>query len=244
MLIPKKIYQTWKTKNLPPKLVNVRNKISKMNKNYEMLLFDDNDINEWVNINFANTIIQTTFMKLKVGAARADFWRYLILYKNGGIYLDIDSNININLNNFIQEDDTAIISREKNSGTSYFIQWALFFSPQHPILLKTINSCIFNILNKTDTWLPNLTGPGVFTNSVNIILKKKYNINTLNTINLYFLSDEKLNSIFNKKHVNNNVYCRFFGYDYNDYLSYDNGCKSELLQQSIHWKNDTEIFMP
>jgi len=43
-----------------------------------------------------------------------------------------------------------------------------------------------------------------------------------------------LNKIFN------NV--RFFGYDYNSYLKYDNGCKDDLLRDSTHWKNDKKIF--
>ena len=30
---------------------------------------------------------------LNIGAAKADFWRYLILYKTGGIYIDVDSMI-------------------------------------------------------------------------------------------------------------------------------------------------------
>lgn len=114
--IPKIIYQTWKTKNLDVKLQNIRNKIQNLNPTYEMKLFDDNDIEEWIKNTFNDTIIYNTYKKLKIGAGRADFWRYLILYQNGGIYLDIDSNINKPLDLLIQESDKAIISREKITG--------------------------------------------------------------------------------------------------------------------------------
>lgn len=234
-MIPKKIFQTWKTKNLSEKLRNVRKKISQMNPDYEMILFDDDDIDVWIKENFSDeSNIYNVYKKLKVGAARADFWRYLILYKNGGIYLDIDSDICKPLNELIRDTDTAIISREKNSGTKYLIQWALFFAPQHPILLYAINSCMYNILNKTSDWLPSLTGPGVFTCAVNHVLKKQYNIEKTKSSNLYLYPDDVLNKIFNN--------IRFFGYDYKSYLKYDNGCKDDLLIGSKYWKNDKEIF--
>ena len=185
MMIPKKIYQTWKTKNLSTKLENVRKRISQINPDYEMILFDDNDIDVWIKENFNDESgIYNVYKKLKVGAARADFWRYLILYKNGGIYLDINSDISKPLNELIRDNDTAIISREQNSGTTYFIQWALFFTPQHPILLYARNLCMYNIINKTSDWLPSLTGPGVFTCAVNHVLKKQYNIEKTKSSNL------------------------------------------------------------
>jgi len=248
--IPKVIYQTWKTKNLNEKLQNVRNEIQKLNPTYKMKLFDDNDIDEWIKNTFDDPLIYNTYKKLKIGAGRADFWRYLILYENGGIYLDIDSNINKSLDSLIKDDDKAIISREKNSGTTDFVQWCLIFSPKHPLLLRTINSCIYNINNKTSTWLPTLTGPTVFTQSINYVLKNKHllynekNIECITLIgknNLYIYNDDFLNYFFNNS--DSVAKCRFFGKDYNEFCSYDNGCKDILLNDgSIYWKNDKKIF--
>ena len=237
-LIPKVIYQTWKTKELDENIKRIRNNIQNLNPYYKMVLFDDEDMNTWIKDTFRDNdeIIYNTYKLLKIGAAKADFWRYLILYMNGGIYLDIDSNINKPLDLLINNDDQAIVSREKKSGNNYFIQWCLFFSPKHPILLKCINTCISNINNKITTWLPNLTGPAVFTNSVNYILKKKYCKNI--KINLFHFSDDWLNTNFN----DNNCKCRFFGSDYNDYCSYTHEFKHILLNSSIYWKDDPDIF--
>ena len=232
-LIPKVIYQTWKTKNLEPKLEKVRNNIQKKNPDYKIVLFDDNDIEIWIKENFNDEIIWNTYKKLKVGAARADFWRYLILYKNGGIYLDIDSNITESLDLLIRENDSAIISREKNSGYSNFLQWCLMFSPKHPVLLRTINLCIFNINNKTSLWLPSLTGPVVFTNAINFVLKNKIKMEKM--VNFYHFPDNKLN-------VLSHNLIRFYGFDYENFCKYDNGCKNEILKDSVHWKNDKIIF--
>lgn len=252
--IPKIIYQTWKTKILDDKLIDVRDKIQKLNPEYDMKLFDDNDIETWIKRTFTTyPIIYNTYKKLKIGAARADFWRYLILYRNGGIYLDIDSNINRPLDLLINKNDKAIISREKNSGSDAFVQWCLIFSPKHPILLRTINCCIHNINNKTSTWLPTLTGPVVFTDSINFVLKKEYllynkkiidkNTETItnSNINLWNYTDKDLNYIFNRDD-DSVTKCRFFGKDYEDFCSYDNGCKDILLKNNIYWQNDKNIF--
>jgi len=239
-MIPKVIYQTWKTKNVDAKLQNVIDNIQKLNPNYKIVFFDDDDIESWIKNTFENdTKIYDTYKKLKVGAARADFWRYLILYMNGGIYLDIDSNINKSLDLLINNNDQAIISREKNSGTNYFVQWCLMFAPKHPILLRAINICIYNINNRTTNWLPELTGPGVFTIAINDIIKKIYKLNSKKQ-NLFYLSDSVLNNLFNND--KNKVTFRFYGKDYEEFCSYDNGCKDVILENSTYWKDDKEVF--
>ncbi|WP_435524992.1 glycosyltransferase [Chryseobacterium indoltheticum] len=40
------------------------------------------------------------------------FFRYAILYKKGGVYLDVDSGINKPIKKFIREDDVALVTDE------------------------------------------------------------------------------------------------------------------------------------
>jgi hypothetical protein len=49
------------------------------------------------------------------GAARADLLRYCLLYIFGGVYLDLDSSIECPLDDWICDDDTAVLSYEKNT---------------------------------------------------------------------------------------------------------------------------------
>ena len=53
------------------------------------------------------------FFKLQNIVAKADVWRYTILLNEGGVYLDIDSQINKSLSNLVKSDDKAIITAEK-----------------------------------------------------------------------------------------------------------------------------------
>ena len=87
-LIPKMIYQTWHTKNLPPNMKKCVDKLKKDNPDYEYHLYDDFDCREFIKNHFDNSILNA-FDKLIPGAYKADLWRYCILYKKGGIYLDI-----------------------------------------------------------------------------------------------------------------------------------------------------------
>ena len=91
-MIPKIIYQTWYKKDIPKPIQNAINLMMEQNPNYSYQLYDDTDIDEFIKSNF-NQTIYLAYKSLTVGAAKADLWRYLILFKHGGVYLDIDSVI-------------------------------------------------------------------------------------------------------------------------------------------------------
>jgi mannosyltransferase OCH1-like enzyme len=87
-VVPLNIFQTWHTKNLPPLMENAVNMIKELNPRFNYELFDDNDCREFIKNNFSVEVLEA-FDTLVPGAYKADLWRYCILYKKGGIYLDI-----------------------------------------------------------------------------------------------------------------------------------------------------------
>jgi mannosyltransferase OCH1-like enzyme len=54
--------------------------------NYQ--LFDDDDCREFIRNNFEESVLRA-YDGLIPGAYKADLWRYCVLYKLGGVYLDI-----------------------------------------------------------------------------------------------------------------------------------------------------------
>jgi hypothetical protein len=235
-MIPKVIYQTWKTKNLSPEQILIKNKIKELNPEYDIILYDDNDIDIFIKNNY-DIEIYNTFKLIKLGAMKADYWRLLILYKYGGIYLDFDSSINKSLNELIRDDDDAIISREKNLGL--FVQWCLIFKKEHPILLDCINRVTKNInnlfLNKNkilDKDIIYCSGPKALADSINSILKPYYN---KLTNNLYFENDNDLNNDLNNII---NIKSRFIGYDYNDIFQFKHEYNDLLYINNKSWRQD------
>ena len=105
-----------------------------------------------------------------VGAAKADLWRYCVLYVHGGIYIDLDSNIARPLSEWVRDDDAAIISQENKPWTrcqaqfagvyshkrelgpmligeqKSWLQWMLLFEPGHPILAEAMRLATKNVL--------------------------------------------------------------------------------------------------
>ena len=87
--IPLHIYQTWHTKDLlPPKMRKCVEKLKTDNPEFEHHLYDNEECHHFIKTNFDKRVLNA-FNKLKPGAFKADLWRYCILYKKGGIYLDI-----------------------------------------------------------------------------------------------------------------------------------------------------------
>jgi mannosyltransferase OCH1-like enzyme len=87
-VVPLNIFQTWHTKNLPPLMKNNVEYIKNLNPAFTYRLFDDQDCYNFIKENYPGDVLEA-FNKLIPGAYKADLWRYCVLYKLGGIYLDI-----------------------------------------------------------------------------------------------------------------------------------------------------------
>ena len=168
MSIPKIIHQTFKNADLPLLTKWHINRFRKKNPDYAYEFYDDDRIAEFLEKAYGQEVLGL-YQKLNIGAAKADFFRYAVLYKEGGIYLDIDSGINGSLDDFIRADDTAIITQEGNPGL--FAQWALIYSPGHPFLKKTIEMVLDNIRsNSFPHDVHQMTGPTVYTRAIHAVL--------------------------------------------------------------------------
>jgi inositol phosphorylceramide mannosyltransferase catalytic subunit len=170
MSIPKIVYQTYKTKKIPLITKWHRYRMQRKNPGYKFLFYDDNDIDTFIKENFDSEVYEL-FLKIQIGAAKADFFRYAILYKYGGIYLDIDSKINDSIDSWIFENDVAVIAKEKNN--IYYTQWALFYEANHPFLEATLDRVLDNIANNRFPYdTHKMTGPTAYLEGIESCLKK------------------------------------------------------------------------
>ena len=85
--IPKKIYQTWSSQYVSTRMFYCIQSILDKNPEYEYYFFTDKDIERYIKEHFSIETLQL-YQLLIPGAYRADFWRYLVLWKEGGFYLD------------------------------------------------------------------------------------------------------------------------------------------------------------
>ena len=149
MSIPKIIHQTFHSRrDLPDFLAENIRKLQSMNPDWEYRLYEDADCERFIRENYdAQTFRLFQSIHPAYGAARADFFRYLLLYRVGGVYLDIKSGCAVPLNSFLLEDDEFLLShwRDPRDGhhpefqiASEFQQWHIMARAGHPFLAAVI----------------------------------------------------------------------------------------------------------
>ena len=154
--IPKVVYQTWRTKELTPDIQEIIEENKKMCPNYQFVLYDNEECDQFIRENFDERVYKA-YSKInpKYGACKADFWRYCILYKKGGIYLDIKNRFTKDLDKIIKDDDSCILDIPRKisiwrvyNNTPTYEQWLLIFEKNHPYLKTIIDTITNRILNE------------------------------------------------------------------------------------------------
>lgn len=184
--IPQVVHQTYFTKHLPEEIQENLNTLQLTNPDWEFRLYDDADIEQYIRQHYPTLI--HTFQKINpdYGVAKADLFRYLVIYNEGGVYLDIKSSVQKPLNEIIQSDDYYLLSHWQNApgqihqGIGFhrsithprgeFQQWHVIARRGHPFLKAVIENVCHNIhhynplLHDTGGWgVVNLTGPIAYT---------------------------------------------------------------------------------
>ena len=106
--IPKIIYLSYKTKDIPEYVMKKWNEIY---PDYEVKLYDNTDCINFLKTEYNDEYVDI-FNYIKDGPIKADFWRVCILYKYGGIYSDIDIEPLINIEKIMLPDTTFITCLE------------------------------------------------------------------------------------------------------------------------------------
>ncbi|KAJ9452950.1 Initiation-specific alpha-1, partial [Diplonema papillatum] len=184
--IPKKIHQCWKTADLPPWAASAGWQGS---PGFEYKLWTDETMLRFV------TDYYPQFLPLYNASRpveRADFFRYLILFDQGGYYSDLDVTLVVALNEWSGRHPGAkvFVGLERApTGRNWnrwfarrfqIVQWTLASVPGHPIFHRVLmliwqrwkqhGSRLYGNLsaNVMDT-----TGPGIWSDAVSDVLRQR-----------------------------------------------------------------------
>jgi len=171
-IFPLTIYQTWYTKNLPPKMKERVEQLKQQHPRFEHRLFDDNDCRNFIRDHFRPDVLQA-YDTLLPGAYKADLWRYCVLFIHGGIYLDIKFAC---VNGFrlieLTENNHFVLDRVPPLSI-----YNAFLACQkgHPLLWLAIRKIVENVSNRFYGSSPlDPTGPVMLGN---LILQHKMKVN-------------------------------------------------------------------
>lgn len=154
-MIPKIIHQTFKTKDLPIELQDIVLRIKESCPTFEHRLYDDEDIINFIKENYDEETLEL-YNKInpKLGMVKADFFRYLLIYKVGGVYFDIKSYPKRDLSDWVENFSfiTAHWCDGHHSDTlnykfGEFQNWHLMCEAGHPIMASVISRMKENVRN-------------------------------------------------------------------------------------------------
>jgi mannosyltransferase OCH1-like enzyme len=239
--IPKIIFRTGNLSlnSLPESFLQIYYKELLLNPNYVICYFDDNDCKQSINdsnddnLKFAyNNLIPTAF--------KADIWRYYILYKYGGVYIDFTHSGLISYDEIIKNNKEVFVKDTHDNG----IYNAFMCSEKgNPIFKEAINLIYKNVVNNTyKNDRLEYTGPKLLERAyLNTILEK------FNYKHLYNISDDNIDEINNYRSYiaddNNNkiIDCRaknHYNVLYNknaEKIRYENLVKKNIIYKDERW---------
>jgi mannosyltransferase OCH1-like enzyme len=136
--VPLVIYESWKTHEVPKGIRDNILRLLKTNPEFDYYLYSDDDCAAFIADNYDKDVLEA-FHTLKPGAYKSDLWRYCILYKLGGVYLDIKYYSTVPLVKLIDETPTVYV---KDLG-QYCVYNAFLISPPKNEIFKL---CIDDIV--------------------------------------------------------------------------------------------------
>ncbi len=172
--VPRIVHQTFATLELPGILEENVARLLSLNPDYEYRFYDDAAMVAFIAEHYDTRVLKA-FQRInpKYGAARADLFRYLVIYRCGGVYIDIKSSFERPMRETILPDDQYLLSKWQNGSTDQFEGWGLYHdlraipggefqqchiiaAPGHPFLKAVIE----NVLRNIDRYNPVLHGVG------------------------------------------------------------------------------------
>jgi hypothetical protein len=131
--IPRVIHMTHGGDAPPPAMAANVEAIRRTNPGWEVRLYNDDAVLAYIRGNYSERVV-ASYLKIdrRYGAARADLFRYLLLYNEGGCYLDSKSGTTRPLDEVLAPDDRYLLSKWQNRPGDRFEGWSL----DNPVLRK------------------------------------------------------------------------------------------------------------
>ena len=143
-IIPLLIYQSWPSDILPNSVKNNIENIKLNNPEFTHYLYNDDMSRDFISNNF-NSDILYAYDSIIPYAFKSDLWRYCILYKYGGIYLDIKYTCCNNFK-FIDLIDKEYFCNDNINSNNGIYNGLIICKPKNHIMLK----CIYKVLENID----------------------------------------------------------------------------------------------
>ncbi|WP_051666125.1 glycosyltransferase family 32 protein [Pedobacter sp. R20-19] len=204
MTIPKIIHQTWKTSDVPEQLDTLRKTWINHHPDWSYKLWTDVDNRELVKEYYPDFL--SLYDNYENNIQRADVIRYMILYKFGGIYVDLDFECFENLTATLAG-KLCVFGKEPEEHCQMhqreLIVCNAFIAsiPEHPFMELVLKELQENkkMYNDVDTQVMETTGPFMITRLYNNY--KAQDVEILNADVIYPLSRQEVLKSTHQEHI-------------------------------------------
>ncbi len=194
--IPPLLHQICLGGTISPKLHESLHATAVMNPRWQCELYDEKRAETFIVENYDRAVLRAyDSIDPLYGAARADLLRYLIVYKRGGVYLDIKSRFSGPIDDFVRGDEGYILAQWRNGpGECHqgfglvrdlthvprgeYQTFHIISAPDHPFLEAVIRRVLLNI-SRYKPWhavgrtgVLRTTGPIAYTKAIYPLIGK------------------------------------------------------------------------
>jgi mannosyltransferase OCH1-like enzyme len=211
-VIPLHIYQVWHDlKEMPTSVKESIELIKEQNPEFEHHLYDEGMCRKFIQDNFPKKVVDA-YDSIVPHAIKADLWRYCIMYKMGGIYLD-SKYYGVEKFKFIYLTGKEYFCKDVPWSFSGIYNAILICKPKNKIILKCIDKIVENTEKKYYGSTPCCIGP--------LMMRSFFTNKQIDALELEF---EVINKIK-----------RFIVYKGHRILKYNEDYRKETAQSSKHW---------
>ena len=138
MKIPQHIYQTYVKPT--PFMTSWQQQ-----PGWQYHFFDDAACRRFVQQHLEPAVYEA-YTRLTPGAARADLWRYCVLWVHGGVYVDADCSCLVSLDEWVGEETELLVPVDhEHEPVLHLFQAVLACTPGHPVMRRAIDAVVRHV---------------------------------------------------------------------------------------------------
>ena len=177
-MIPKIIWQTYKDpfNKLPQYAKDCAQTWKDLNPEYKYMYMDDSECRDFILYEYGEYWL-SIFNSCPVGVMRGDLWRYLVIYKYGGVYADLDTLCKKPINSWIKNEYSLNICMDDDNYNYAQLAFAAESNDKTiGICLDLIKHAFINPDYLDKDFVHNLTGVNIWTKAIQIGYEKNNSI--------------------------------------------------------------------
>lgn len=165
-MIPGYIWQTCLNARLPPPAVPLVESWSRLNPSWQHTVVDADGAEQLIRDNFDSDLLRV-FREVPLRVMRADIWRYAVLRVNGGVYIDLDCECLVSLDDWLPRHKELVLAPENDV---HFSQATMAARGGHVLFDHALELVLSRWWEGFDVMYPHFvhhhTGPGLWTTAV------------------------------------------------------------------------------